>query len=107
MQIHSTSFVEKCIKNKNKRVETLVCLENIPHELFNDVSFGADLDYEVLGVCWKNQTYVILNDWGEPEEISFTDLRFRIEKIANGSIYPENFLMDYGMNEENEWKWFE
>lgn len=107
MQVYSASFLKKRITNKNKRVETLICLENIPHDVFDDVSFGVDLDYEVLGVCWKNLTYVVMNDWGEPEEISFTDPRFRIEKIAEDSKYPENLLWDFGMNEGNEWKWFD
>lgn len=107
MQIYSKNFLHNRITKKNKRVETLVCLENISHDVFKDVSFGADLDYEVLGVSWKNQTYIVMNDWGEPIEIKFSDPRFRIEKIVKGSMYPENLLWDFGMNEENEWIWFD
>ena len=107
MQVYSAKFLRNHIKIKNKRVETLVCLENIPHDVLNDVSFGAELDYEVLGVCWENNVYVVLDDWGEPTEIDFFDPRFRVEKVVNGNRYPENLLLDYGKNEGNDWKWFE
>lgn len=106
MQVFSRTFLKSIMYEKNERVETLVCLENIPHEHYQDFSFGKNLDYEVLGIQWENNTYVILNDWGEAEEITIGDPRFKIDSFAPSRDYPVNFLLGVGMNQQNQWKWF-
>ena len=107
MQVFSISYLKSIMDKGNKRVETLICLENIPHETYNDLSFERKLDYEVLGLHWKNETFIVMNDWGEVEEISIRDPRFKIDTFGPSKHYPTNYLLGIGMNRKNEWCWFE
>lgn len=107
MQVFSITYLKSIMEKDNKRVETLICLENIPHEKYKDLSFEEDLDYEVLGMDWDNETFVVMNDWGEAEEININDPRFKIDSFGPTKDYPTNFLLGIGMNRQNQWRWFE
>lgn len=106
MQVFSATFLKNHMKTSNKRVDTLYCLKDIPHETFNDIMFEKNVDYEVLGIHWDNESYIVMNDFGEVTEVSFFDQRFTIHKYTKDYIYPTNFLLGVGMNKMNHWNWF-
>lgn len=106
MQVYSSLFLSSKMMRENIRVETLVCLEDIPHTTYDEPSFEKNLDYEVLGINWQNESYILMNDWGEAEEILIGDLRFKVDTYAPNKNYPTNFLVGIGMNQRNQWKWF-
>ncbi|NER40209.1 hypothetical protein G3M54_00060 [Bacillus megaterium NBRC 15308 = ATCC 14581] len=81
------------MEREDKRIDSLICSENIPHETYSDVSFEENLDYEVLGINWVNESFVVMNDWGEVEEIPIGDPRFKIDNYIPNKQYPTNFLL--------------
>ncbi|MGF7535397.1 hypothetical protein AAGG74_17235 [Bacillus mexicanus] len=106
MQVFSSIYLKNHMKNCNKRVDSLYCLANIPHETHDDLSFENNLDYEVLGIHWSNESFVVMNDFGEVTEVSIYDRRFKVYQYTENYIYPANFLMGVGMNKKNHWNWF-
>lgn len=107
MQVFSTSYLKNFMVSNNKRVDTLYCIESIPHPNYNDFIFEKSMDYEVLGINWKNESFVVMNDFGEVTEVSIIDKRFKVEDYIKGHKYPTNFLLGVGMNKMNQWNWFE
>ncbi|MFB8425664.1 hypothetical protein ACFC4S_26965 [Priestia megaterium] len=106
MQVFSVTYLKSIMEREDKRIDSLICSENIPHETYSDVSFEENLDYEVLGINWVNESFVVMNDWGEVEEIPIGDPRFKIDNYIPNKQYPTNFLLGVGMNQKNQWRWF-
>ncbi|MED2737273.1 hypothetical protein [Bacillus toyonensis] len=106
MQAITKTYIQMFMEKQNKRVDTLVCLETIPHEEYDEPGFEKTLDYDVLGIDWKDGTYIVLNDWGEAIQIAIEDTRFKILSITPDKNYPTNLLAGVGMNQNNHWKWF-
>lgn len=106
MQVFTVTYLKTIMEKDDKRLETLVCREDIPHHSYDGLSFEKELEYEILGVHWENNTFVMMNDWGEAEEIAFGDPRFKLNTFTKGKDYPVNFLLGIGMNQMNHWKWF-